>query len=311
MAIPVSSLRKIVVTGATGKQGGALIEALLAQPTPAFEIYAITRKKSSPSAQRLLSRPNVHLIEGNFSDPTTSFSQIKDPWGLFSVTIPTNAAKEESQGKAMTAAALSSGVKHIVFTATDRGGPEISSTTPTPIPHFASKYNIEQDIITQTPSHNATYTLLRPVAFFENISNNFLGRAFISMWRLNNEPNSTNKLQLISTSDIGRIAAQAFLHHSSPKYKNSAISLAGQELTLHEAQQTFQSVTGTPLPETYPVLARIIKWLLHEQLGVMFNWFKTNGFGAEIKTLREEYPFLKDFRTWLEEESAWKKKQDK
>ncbi|GIZ47988.1 hypothetical protein CKM354_001106300 [Cercospora kikuchii] len=306
MATPVSSLRKIVVTGATGKQGGALIEALLAQPTPAFEIYAITRKKSSPSAQRLLSSPNVHLIEGDFSNPAAIFSQIKDPWGLFSVTIPTNATKEESQGKAMTAAALSSGVKHIVFTATDRGGPQISSITPTPIPHFASKYKIEQDIITQTPSHNATYTLLRPVAFFENISNNFLGRAFISMWRLN-EPNTT--LQLISTSDIGLIAAQAFLHHSSPKYKNQAISLAGEELTLLEAEQTFQSVTGTALPETYPFLARIIKWVLNEQLGIMFDWFKTNGFGVEIKSLKEEYPFLKDFRTWLEEESAWKKKK--
>ncbi|PIA91965.1 hypothetical protein CB0940_09854 [Cercospora beticola] len=305
MATPVSSLRKIIVTGATGKQGGALIEALLARPTPTFEIYAITRKKSSSSAQRLLSRPNVHLVEGDFSNPAAIFSQIKDPWGLFSVTIPTNATKEESQGKAMTAAALSSGIKHIVFTATDRGGPQISSTNPTPIPHFASKYKIEQDIITQTPSHNATYTFLRPVAFFENISNNFLGRAFISMWRLNS-PNS--KLQLISTSDIGLIAAQAFLHHSSPKYKNQAISLAGEELTLLEAQQTFQSVTGKPLPETYPFLARIIKWLLHEQLGIMFNWFKTHGFGVEVKSLREEYPFLKDFRMWLEEESAWKKK---
>ncbi|KAM3418049.1 hypothetical protein BST61_g6255 [Cercospora zeina] len=306
MATPTSNLRELVVTGATGKQGGALIQALLAQPTPTFEIYAITRNKSSPSAQRLLTSPNIHLIEGDFSNPTAIFSQIKNPWGLFSVTIPTNATKEETQGKAMTTAALSAGIKHIIFTSTDRGGPEKSSKTPTSVPHFASKFHIEQDILQQTPQYNATYTFLRPVAFFENLSNDFLGRErFVALWR-RNHPSS--QLQFISTRDIGLIAARAFLHHTFPQFQNRALSLAGDSRTLSEAETIFQSTTGTILPETYPFVAKLLQWLLHEQLGKMFDWFEQEGFGVDVEEVRKEFPFLKlkGFGGWLEGESAWR-----
>lgn len=305
MATTVPTLRKLVVTGATGKQGGALIEALLARPSPTFEIYAITRNKNSASSQRLASSPNVHVVEGDFANPSAIFSQIKNPWGVFSVTMPANAKKEEFQGKAMTAAALAAGVQHIVFTATDRGGETVSDDEPTPIPHFASKYNIEQDIISRTRGKGAaTWTFLRPVAFFENMPADFIGRAFIAAWRLNG---LDSKLQLVSTKDIGRVAADAFLNADSAEYHNKAISLAGDELTLRQLLDTFQSATGKPMPETYGFVARALKWLLHEQLGIMFDWFKSSGFGVDVPALRKRYPYMKDFRAWLDTESAWKK----
>jgi uncharacterized protein YbjT (DUF2867 family) len=47
--------RKILVVGATGQQGGALIEALLAKKSH-FEIYGLTRNKASPSANKLAER---------------------------------------------------------------------------------------------------------------------------------------------------------------------------------------------------------------------------------------------------------------
>ena len=299
-------LRKLVVSGATGKQGGALIQALLSKPTPSFEIYAITRNKTSASAQRLASSPNVHIIEGDFSNPAAIFNQIREPWGLFSVTMPANAKKEEAQGKAMTAAAISAGVKHIVFTATDRGGQTSSDNEPTPIPHFASKYHIEKDIIAQaTQQKDLTYTFLRPVAFMDNLTNDFIGKAFASCWRVTLDLDT--KLQLIGTKDIGRIAAEAFLNADSPEYKNQAISLAGDDITLREAIKVFEEVTGKAMPETYGFVARILKFLLHEQLGIMFDWFKSTGFGADMGLVKKRYPFVKDFRAWLETESALKK----
>ena len=100
----MATLRKLVVTGATGKQGGGLISALLATPDQPFEIYAVTRKESSQSAQKLASK-GVKIIQGDFDNPKQIFEQVEQPWGLFSVTIPLKgAAKEEAQGKAMTAA---------------------------------------------------------------------------------------------------------------------------------------------------------------------------------------------------------------
>ncbi|KAK3109644.1 hypothetical protein LTR53_016881 [Teratosphaeriaceae sp. CCFEE 6253] len=302
----MATTRKLLVTGATGKQGGALIRALLSKPSQPFEIYALTRDKTSRTAQALASKPNVHVIQGDFSDPAAIFQQVGKPWGLFSVTMPMNATKEEAQGKAMTKAAFEAGIKHIVFTATERGGQVKSETTPTSVPHFRSKYNIEQDIKQrcQESKQGATWTFLRPVAFFENLSDNFFGRGFVAMWRLNG---LDRPLQQISTTDIGLVAADAFLNADSDEYRNTGISLAGDELSPNEAARIFKEVTGLELPASYLFVGRLLRWVAREQLGLMFDWFVTDDTQVDVKALRRRYPFMKDFRAWLVEESAWKK----
>jgi len=181
-----TTTRALVVTGATGKQGGALIEALLANKSHPFTIYAVTRNQSSASAKSLAAKPNVHVIQGDFTDSAAIFKQVKSPWGLFSVTTPMGrggATKEEAQGKAITAAALEAGVQHIVFTSVNRGAN--SDTDPTYVPHFISKKNVEDDIKEKSKSRGTTWTMLRPVAFYENLTNDFMGRTFWGIWRQN------------------------------------------------------------------------------------------------------------------------------
>jgi uncharacterized protein YbjT (DUF2867 family) len=295
-------LRRILVSGATGKQGGALIAALTSSPSPTFHIYALTRNPKSRSAQALASTPNVTVVAGDFSAPAAIFAQIPKPWGFFSVTNPLNASREEAQGKAMTAAALSAGVQHIVFTATDRG--PNSDTDPTVVPHFASKFRIEQDIVAATAAAGATYTFLRPVAFYENLSNDFLGKGFVSMWRLNG---AASRIKFVSTKDIGKVAADAFLHADEQQYRNKALALAGDDISLADFERVFKEETGKVLPETFGVVGRGLRWALREQLGIMFDWFVTVGFGVDVRRNREVYPFLKDFRAWLRTESAWRK----
>ena len=301
----MTSLRKLVVTGATGKQGGGLIAALLERQNQPFEIYAVTRNATSGSAKSLASK-GIKIVQGDFDKPEEIFKQVKDAWGLFSVTMPLGGAKkEEVQGKAMTKAALDAGVQHIVFTATDRGVD--SDRNQTPIPHFVSKYNIEKDIVekTKTSPQGTTWTFLRPVAFMENLTNDFLGKAFISVWRLNG---LDNKVQYISTKDVGKVAADAFINASSPDYKNQSISLAGDAITPRQAATIFKEATGKEIPSTYPWLAYALRWMLWEQLGIMFKWFVDEGFGTDIEATRKRYPYLKDFRAWVETESAWAKK---
>lgn len=303
----MSAPRRLLVTGATGKQGGALISALIARPDQVFEIYALTRNKSSAGAQRLAQKPNVRLVEGDLDNIDAVFKQIPRPlWGLFSVPIlDKGAKKEEVQGRALTKAAVQAGVSHIVFTATDRGGQERSEGNPTTVPHFASKFRVEEDIKAHAIASEGklTYTFLRPVAFFENMMDNFIGRAFMAMWRLDGVD---KKLQQIATNDIGKIAADAFIHAESPEYKNRGISIAGDELSPREAARIFKEETGQDVPATYPWLAAAIRWLVGD-LHHMFAWWRTDGFGVDVKALRQRYPFLKDYRAWLREESAWKK----
>lgn len=84
--------RAILVTGATGKQGGAVIAALFAHK-PSFQMLALTRDSSSASAQRLASKsPDITLVECNLDDARSVFETAKKAtsvpiWGVFSVQV--------------------------------------------------------------------------------------------------------------------------------------------------------------------------------------------------------------------------------
>lgn len=302
-----SDRRAIVVTGATGKQGGALIEALLAKPSQPFNIYAVTRNKESNSAKSLASKPNVHVVEGHFDDPAAIFAQVEKPWGLFSVTTPElgkkNAAViEEQQGKAMNTAAMAAGVQHVVYTSVDRG---VDENIETPVPHFRSKKHIEDDLKTQAASKGAVWTILRTVAFMDNMTNDFMGRVFVAMWR---QVGMDTPLQLLSSKDIGRVVAEIFLHAEDDEYRNKAISLAGDSITPRQAEQAFKDATGQEMPAAFGIFGYLAKAMMSDELGTMFRWFKEVGFAADVGGLKRKYPFLKDFKSWVETESAWRKR---
>lgn len=82
----------ILVTGATGKQGSSVINALLAAKTQ-FQILALTRNVSSPSAKALAAKSsNVILVEGNLDDADSIFRNAQKVtslpiWGVFSVQV--------------------------------------------------------------------------------------------------------------------------------------------------------------------------------------------------------------------------------
>jgi len=174
--------KNLLVTGATGKQGGALISALLASQSAAeFAIYAVTRNPSSAAAKSLASKPNVKVIKGDLNDPEALF---KDEgvnfWGVYSVQAVMGQGQspvtEEKQGIQLIDAAISHGhVKHFVYTSADRGGPK-SSSTPTNVPHFISKYHVEKHLVQMAKGSSMGYTIFRPVAFLENLTNDFAGK---------------------------------------------------------------------------------------------------------------------------------------
>jgi hypothetical protein len=84
--------RALLICGATGKQGGAVINKLLEEKAD-FDILAVTRDASSASAQRLLTKsPKIKLVQGNLAEPSAIFRAAagvtKSPiWGVFSVQV--------------------------------------------------------------------------------------------------------------------------------------------------------------------------------------------------------------------------------
>lgn len=85
-------MKAVLITGATGKQGGSVIRSLVARKAP-FEILAVTRNAQSASAQRLAQLSgNVKIVEGDLQNPSTIFHNAQKVtespiWGVFSVQV--------------------------------------------------------------------------------------------------------------------------------------------------------------------------------------------------------------------------------
>ncbi|CAO2652886.1 Nn.00g022970.m01.CDS01 [Neocucurbitaria sp. VM-36] len=308
----MAQARAILITGATGKQGGSLVDALLKRNT-SFEILALTRDTQSTSSQKLLQKsPKIKLVSGNLDTVDDVFRNAKAAtkaqiWGVFSVQsrddLKALGKNEEKQGISLVDASLKNGVRHFVYSSADRGGTAKSDTDPTNVPHFVTKFNIEQHLFAKAKGSDMSYTVLRPVAFFENLVPGFFGKVFTTSWAM--RLRASQKLQLVATSDIGFFAAESFSKHEEAGFRNKSVSLAGDELTFEEFKEVFERKTGETLPTTYQFLTSVILWLLKE-LGYMFTWFQEVGFGADIQGLKKVNPGMKDFKTWLETESSWK-----
>ncbi|KAK7996267.1 hypothetical protein PG991_015734 [Apiospora marii] len=140
-----------------------------------------------------------------------------------------------------------------------------------------------------------TYTILRPVTFFENLSGDIHGKGFARMW----EQLGQKKLQFVATHDIGWFAAQSFLNPD--EYRNKAVTLVGDELTQPEAETIFRKVVGTSMPMSPCPIASAVKLVLKDTVGDMFKWFKAEGYGGDLETCRRTYPEMQNFGVWLED----------
>jgi len=271
---------------------------LKSQPTNPFNILAVTRNPDSKSAQKLAENSNVSILQGDFNDCDAMFKNAGPVWGVFSVQLV--GKEEENQGKAMVDAAAAHGVNHFVYTSVDRGGPQKSEDNPTYVPHFASKYEIEKQLLTKAAAspQKMNWTILRPAAFFDNMVPGMQTKVFAATWGTLGD----KKLQLIACQDIGFFAAEAF--RNPGKFSGQSISLAGDELTLEDAQKIFKEEMGYDMPVTYGFVGSAVRWAVKE-MGVMFKWFGEYGYGANIPELRKMNPDLQDFRKWLKESSGF------
>ncbi|CAF9914353.1 MAG: hypothetical protein HETSPECPRED_001958 [Heterodermia speciosa] len=301
----------ILVTTATGKQGSAAIRALLKLPSPPSTILAVTRSAASAGAQKLASSsPTIKLVEGTLKNVPALFdaaARLTDRpiWGVYSIQLPQgmDIADEEIQGKSLIDEALARGAKHFVYSSVDRGGTDKSWSNPTDIPHFRTKHNIELYLREKAKGSAMTWTILRPVAFMDNLAPGMQSRVFLAS--LNSTLKPGQPLQWIACRDIGVFAAKAFENPS--EYDGKAIGLAGDELTVDQTSEAFKDVTGEALTPTWSILGSALK-LVSAELRAMINWFGSEGYGADIEAVRKMHPALMDLRTWIAEDSKFEKK---
>jgi len=300
--------KAILVTGATGKQGGSVVDALVASPkTSDYIILAVSRDAHGAGAQKLVKKANnIRIVGGNLDDVPGLFDEAKkvagqDIWGVYSVQVSMGPGVtfegEIKQGNALIDESVKRGVKQFVYSSVERGGDETSWNNPTPIEHFKSKHQIEHHL--KENAGNMPWTILRPVAFMDNLAPGMQSRVFLTAMRdsLNGKPN-----QWVAVHDIGAFAARAF--DEPEEHNHKAIGLAGDELTFDQQQEIFARKTSAPLTPVFGFMGSFLKYMVTE-LGLMLNWFGTDGYKVDIQKLRQSKPDLLDFETWLEKKSPF------
>ncbi|KAF4988256.1 hypothetical protein FGRMN_9880 [Fusarium graminum] len=298
--------RALLITGATGKQGSAVINALLEKDSSDFILLAATRNKESTSAKKLAAKSaNIKLIEGDLDSIPALFKAAAQAagsvpiWGVYSVQLSMGKGVtlegEVRQGKGLIDESIKADVKHFVYSSVDRGGDDKSWHDATVVPHFKTKYEIEHHLRKSTADGKSDmdWTILRPTAFMENLEPGFATKVFLTMIRdaLKNKP-----LQWTATEDIGFFAAEAFLNPQA--WSKKAISLAGDELTFAQLSEAFEHATGGPAGTTFGLLGKALKHGIAE-LGIMVNWFRDEGYGADLDKVRQLNPGVKTMEQWV------------
>ena len=262
--------RTVLVTGATGQQGGATARALTGK---GFRLRAMTRNPGSDAAKAVASATGAELVHGDLNDPESLKKALHGAWGVFAVqnTWEAGVAGEEEQGKRIATLAREAGVHHYVYTSVG------SAHRKTGIPHFDNKYRVEDTIRgLGFPSH----VILRPVFFMENLT---------SPWFLNGDAIYAAmppelKLQMIATRDIGRHAARAF--SEAEKLAGREIDLAGDAATMPEAAAALSKGLGRNIAFVQIPIADVRK--NSEDFALMLEWFERVGYNADIKGVERE-----------------------
>jgi uncharacterized protein YbjT (DUF2867 family) len=282
-----STRRTILVSGATGQQGGAVVRHLLKN---GLQVRALTRHPDGAAAQALAAL-GAEVVKGDLNDRPSLDRGLAGAYGAFSVQnfYETGFDKEIEQGRTLADAAQAAGVSHFVYSSV--GGAERH----TGIAHFDSKWQVEEHLrASKVPA-----TVLRPVFFMDNW---LRLKAALAGGQLPQPISAGTKLQQIAVDDIGAVAALAFANPE--RWIGRAVELAGDELSMTQVGETFSRVLG------HPVQFVQIPWDVFEKqagpdLTRMYRWFESDGYRADIAALRREYPALETLESFVRGHS-WK-----
>ncbi|MEN7547224.1 NmrA/HSCARG family protein [Rapidithrix thailandica] len=269
----MNSEQAILVTGATGQQGGAVARQLLAK---GFSVKAMTRNVQSDKA-KTLARLGAVPVEADLDDSASLKKALKGIWGVFSVqnSWGVGVEQEEVQGKNLAKLCKEEGVRHLVYTSV------ASAHKHTGIPHFENKWRIEETI---RKLGLPSFTILRPVFFMENFQSPWY-KPGIEEGKLAMSLKATTSLQMIALEDIGKYGALAF--EKSQELNGKAIDIAGDECTMMEVTAVLSSVTGKKIEYVQVPIEEVRK--MSEDFALMFEWFEKVGYDVDIDQLARDY----------------------
>ncbi|MFE2351043.1 NmrA/HSCARG family protein [Kitasatospora cineracea] len=274
----------IAVFGATGQQGGAVVDALLDHGA---RVRALVRDPQSDRAQALAAR-GVELAAVRTDDPASLAAALAAVEGFSFMTPEANSLEEvEAEiriGAALVDAAAEAGVPHVVFNSVFGADRERG------VPHHDSKHAIEEYL----RKSGLRASMVRAAAFMENFASVLAPSLEHGEIVLRMPLPEDVALKMISVRDIGRVAAALLLDIAQAP--GGAVDLVGDELTGPRIAAAFGARAG--LPARYETLPLSV--LPTELDRVMFREFaKAAEHPADPAVVRSIEPAALDLVEWI------------
>jgi uncharacterized protein YbjT (DUF2867 family) len=246
---PKSAPKKlIVVAGATGAQGGSVLQHLHKDGT--FAIRVITRSKTGEKAQALVKKyPGIEVAGAELTDRKSMVEALTGAHGFFLVTQfweKMDEKDEIKQGTNAIDAAIDAGVKHIVFSSLP--GCDILTDGKIHVAHFDGKWRISQYLALRAKAAGIVgapfaYTNLFVPYYFDNLQHPWFGPhqdekgRFVFTYGL-----SGRGLAGFAVGDTGGPVVPIF--KDTAGFNEKLVDFYGEVLTITKMVETFTRVTG-------------------------------------------------------------------
>lgn len=286
------SSKLVTVFGATGLQGGTVVNALLSNG--GFNIRAITRNPESDKAKALKAK-GVTVMKASLDDPASIAEAVNGSHYVFLVTNYWeyhSKEREIKQGKAAADACKKAGVTHLVYSGLEL----VKEITGRDCPHFDGKGEVEKYI----DSIGLPNTSIRVSYYYEN---------FISFRQKNEDGSYTitfpmnGPMDAVSVQDIGPMVATIL---SKPdEYIGKKVGVTGDCMSLEEYCEIITKITGTTM--TYNKMANEDYAKLFKgsaDLAAMFHFYEFGNPDRNLSLTKTLNPNTKSFTEWVTENKA-------
>nr|WP_271212115.1 NmrA/HSCARG family protein [Rhodococcus wratislaviensis]GLK38485.1 NmrA family transcriptional regulator [Rhodococcus wratislaviensis] len=301
MTVDLSELknRSVLVTGATGMQGGSVARNLSREGA---SVSALVRDPGSEAAVEL-EKSGVNLIKGDLEDSSSLRAACAGHDAVFSVQLapsPTNPTSERDQANNLITAARDTKVAHFVHSSVSgtgwrRSHPEANSGGTDA--YWDSKEAVEDAV---RSAGFPVWTILKPAFFMENFVAPKAAHMFpfLSNGEIVVACGITTTLAMVSGDDFGKAAATVVADPA--RFAKAEIELSSTALSFAEIANTCGDVTGVRTKACSASPEKIEERLGHRYWSGMQIWLEAVGyparpehaaaFGIDIGT---------SFRDWL------------
>jgi uncharacterized protein YbjT (DUF2867 family) len=283
----------ILVTGATGLQGGSVARHLLGSAR--YSVRALTRDRSSQPA-RVLAAAGAKLVQGDLGDSDSLTRAMDGCYGAFGVTDFWEHQEEEyHHGKNLADAAAAAGIEHLVLSTL----PSVAKVDPSlDVPHFETKARVER----YARELGIPVTFVHVAFYYENFLSYFVPRRQDDNTFVFGFPQGDTPLAAVAVEDLGGLVEGIFKDRE--RFAGTTVGAVGDDRPPAAYAEIMSRVLGERV--SYNHIPREVFAAFDfpgaDDLANMFEFNRLHvpGRQGDLDLSRKLYPKMRSFDSWME-----------